>query len=132
MVINRELGAPAPWLLNNLGHAYIGLEEDDVAWRYLREALKECLAIGRVSLTLEALVGVAWLRAKAGHYAQAAELLRLALGHPAFDEEIRLAAEPILALLREVFTTDELEAALARGEALDLEQAVAGILAEAE
>jgi tetratricopeptide (TPR) repeat protein len=132
MAINRELGLPATGLLNNLGHAYIGLDEDDVAWRYLREALKEYLAIGRVPGALESLVGVAWLRTKPGHYVQAAELLGLVLGHPALEEGTKRYAEPVLTMVREALPADELETALERGKALDWEQVVAEILEEAE
>jgi len=110
LAIHRELGLPAAMLLNNLGHAYIGLDKDDLGWRYLREALKESLTVGRDKL--------------------AAELLGLVLGHPALNEEIRRYAEPVLAIVREMLPTDELEAALARGGALDLDATVAELLKE--
>jgi len=132
LAIERELGLPAAWLFNSLGHAYIGLDEDDVAWGYLREALKESLATGQVLVALEGLVGVALLRAKAVRYARAAELLGLVLGHPALDKGTRWYAEPVLAMLRESLPTDELEATLARGKALDLEQVVAELLEDQE
>ncbi len=132
LAIKRELGILVGGLLNNLGHAYIGLGKDDVAWGYLREALKESLSTRRVPLALEGLIGVALLRTKARRHARAAELLGLVLGHPALDESTRWYAEPVLDTLHEALPAGELEAALEHGKALDLEQVVAGILAEAE
>jgi tetratricopeptide (TPR) repeat protein len=130
LAIFQELGMSTPGLLSNLGHAHIGLGEHDVAWGYLRPALKESLATMRIPLALEGLVGVAWLRTKARQHERAAELLGLVLGHPALTEEVRWYAEPVLTMVRESLPTDELEAALVRGKALDLEQVVAEILAE--
>jgi tetratricopeptide (TPR) repeat protein len=130
LAIYREFGFSGVLTLNNLGHAYIGLDEDDLAWGHLRRALKESLALGRIPLALEGLVGAAWLRARAGQHARAAELLGLVLGHPVLDEEVRRYAEPVLTMVRESLPAGELEAALARGEALDLEQVVAELLEE--
>ena len=70
------------------------------------------------------------MQGKAGQYRRAAELLGLTLGHPALHEEVRRYTEPILAMLHNSLPADELEAALAQGEALDLEQVVREILAE--
>jgi DNA-binding SARP family transcriptional activator/Tfp pilus assembly protein PilF len=132
LAVFQELGMSTPGVLNNLGHAYIGLGEDDVAWGYLCQALKESLAIMRGPLALEGLVGVAWLRTKARQHEPAAELLGLVLSHPALTEEVRWYAEPVLSMVRESLPTDELEAALARGRSFDLEQVVTEILVELE
>jgi hypothetical protein len=56
--------------------------------------------------------------------------LGLVLSHLALDREVRLYAEPVLTMVRESLPTDELETALARGKALDMEQVVVEILAE--
>jgi tetratricopeptide (TPR) repeat protein len=119
-------------VLCTLGHAYAGLGEDDAAWGYLREALKESLIAGIVPVILETLVGVARLRAKAGQYRRAAELLGLALGHPALHVTVSRYAEPVLAMLRESLPAAELEAAMARGRSLDLDATVAELLDELE
>jgi tetratricopeptide (TPR) repeat protein len=132
LAIERELGFDGPAQLNNLGHAYIGLGEDDTAWECLHEALRVSLANRYVLIAMEGLVGVAWLWTKAGQQVQAAELLGLVLGHSALNEEIKYYAEPVLAMVREALPANELEAALERGKALDLEQVVAEILEEAE
>jgi tetratricopeptide (TPR) repeat protein len=125
LAIDRELGFSAAFELNNLGHAYIGLGEDDIAREYLREALKESLTGGDVSLRLEILVGVAWLQERAGRRKLAAELLGLVLGHPALNERTRRYAEPVLAMVRDSLPADELEAALGRGRARDLDATLA-------
>ena len=130
LAIYRQLGEILAYPLDHLGHAHIGLDEDDVAWGYLREALKESLAAGWVSIRLEILIGVAWLRAKAGRHARAAELLGLVMGHPKLDQQARrYYTELVLAMVREALPAGEVEAALARGEGLDLEQVVGEILA---
>jgi class 3 adenylate cyclase/tetratricopeptide (TPR) repeat protein len=131
LAIHRETG-DRPGIaicLNNLGHAHAGMDEDDVAWGYLRGALREIAAIGASHLALEPLVGVAVLQAKAGRHARAAELLGLVQGHPAFDAEVGQYADPVLATLRETLPANQLEAALARGAALELEAVIAEVLA---
>ncbi|MCP4538023.1 MAG: tetratricopeptide repeat protein [Chloroflexi bacterium] len=112
----------------NLGHVYTGMDQDDVAWRYLRESLKEAAIIGALSITLEGVIGVALLCAKAQQYERSAELLGLALAHPMFNQEISQFVEPILTILREALPTDDLEAVLERGKTLQLEQIVTEIL----
>jgi predicted ATPase len=132
LAIAKELGLGLiATCLHNLGLAHAGLGEDDVAWGYWREALKESLTIGRTSMALAALGGVALLRAKAGRYGRAAELLGLALNHPASFVEIEQETEPVLAMVREALPADQLDAAMKRGKALDLDQVVGGILEEA-
>jgi hypothetical protein len=64
-----------------------------------------------------------------GEHERAAQLLGLALRHPAANIEVEDDAQPVLAELREMMSEDELEAALERGKALDLEQVVDEILA---
>jgi hypothetical protein len=76
------------------------------------------------------LVHVAHLRARAGQAERAAELLGLVLHHPASYSEAENDAQPVLELLRESLGAEELEAALARGARLDLEQVAEEILAE--
>lgn len=78
------------------------------------------------------LVGVAWLRAQAGQCEQAAGLLGLALSHQASNVDTEDDAEPVLAMLREALPADQLDAAMERGKALDLDQVVTKILEEAK
>jgi tetratricopeptide (TPR) repeat protein len=126
--IGNRLGIAIGFL--NLGHAHAGMGKDAAALKYLRESLKTSLAIGALSIALEGLAVVALLQAKADQLEQAVELLGLVLGHPTLTEEIKVNAAPTLAMLREALPADELEVALVRGRALDLETVVAGLLAE--
>lgn len=130
--IGREIGhrQGATSTLSNLGHLHVLRDEHDLAWKYLREALSESTAIGVAPLTLDALVGVARLRAETGQQASAAELLGLALNHPAVEVDSAQAAETVLAGLREVLPAEELDAAVERGKTMDLDAVVAQLLAK--
>ncbi len=118
--------------LLNLGHAHTALGEDKIAWGYLCEALKVSSAIGAVSIILEGVVGVALLQARTAQYERAAEWLGLVRAHPLFNQEIGQNADPILVTLRTALPASELEAALERGKALELEAVVAEILSDTQ
>jgi class 3 adenylate cyclase/tetratricopeptide (TPR) repeat protein len=111
--------------LANLGQLHVLLGDREVAWGYLREALDQSAAIGAVPLTLDALLGVIQLQIDLERYLAAAELLGLALSHPAMDAEVVEVAESTLGELRKVLRAEQLEAALDRGKALDLDAVVA-------
>jgi predicted ATPase/class 3 adenylate cyclase len=111
--------------LANLGQLHILLGKRQVAWGYLREALLLSVAIGAVPLTLDALVGVVQLRIEGGQYLSAAELLGLALSHPALETDVSQLAESALGRLRKVLPTEQLEAAMDRGKTLELDTVVA-------
>ncbi len=134
LAVSREIDFRRGVAINllNLGHTHAGLGETEVAWEYFREGLTESLAIGVIPNTLHVLVGVARLQAQAGQHEQAAELLGLALNHPASDADVAEEAEPVRATLREALPADQLEAALERGKSLDLERVVAEVLAGSE
>lgn len=114
----------------NLGHVYTGMSQDDTAWKYLCEALRAAIALGAFAILLEGMVGVALLCTRDKRYKRAAELWGLVLAHPALNQEIVQCADPFLAKLREALPATQFEAALERGQALDVEQVVAEILAE--
>jgi tetratricopeptide (TPR) repeat protein len=111
--------------LANLGQLHILLDKRQVAWGYLREALLQSVVIGAVPLTLDALVGVAQLQIEAGQYLSAAELLGLALSHPALETDVGQVAESALGRLREVLPAEQLEAAMDHGKTLELDTVVA-------
>jgi predicted ATPase/class 3 adenylate cyclase len=111
--------------LANLGQLHILLGKRQVAWEYLREALLQSVAIGAVPLTLDALVGVVQLQIEVGQYLSAAELLGLALSHPALETDVSQVAESALGRLRKVLPTEQLEAAMDRGKTLELGMVVA-------
>ena len=111
--------------LANLGQLHILLGKRQVAWEYLRESLLHSVAIGAVPLTLDALVGVVQLQIEGGQYLSAAELLGLALSHPALETDVGQVAESALGRLRKVLPTEQLEAATDRGKTLELDMVVA-------
>jgi tetratricopeptide (TPR) repeat protein len=128
----REIGhrQGATSTLSNLGHLHVLLGEHEIAWEYLREALNESTAIGVTPLTLDALTGVALLRAEAGQGDSAAELVGLIVNHPAVEADSAQVAETILEELREALPTKQIEAALERGKEMVLDAVVAELLAE--
>ena len=116
--------------LANLGDVCIWQEQDGAAWDYLRRSLRELLAMQDTPHALGALVHVSRLRIRAGQPEAAAQLLGLALRHPASSSEVERDARPVLDALREALGPEGLEAALARGAEMALEQVVEVILAE--
>jgi class 3 adenylate cyclase/tetratricopeptide (TPR) repeat protein len=116
--------------LGNLAMVCIAQGQDDAAWDYIRRSLREDMAVQDTPHALNDLVHIAHLQARAGQSERAAQLLGLALNHPASTSETELDAEPVLGLLREALGAEELEAVLARGAKLNLEQVVGEILAE--
>jgi predicted ATPase len=133
LVINDEIGNRVGLIiaLGNLAELYITQGQDDPAWEYLRQALRQVVSIQAVvSATVPLLVYVARLRARAGQLERAAELLGMALSHPASSSDAEWDAQQVLGTLREALGAERLEAALARGAKLDAERVVAEILAE--
>ena len=132
-VIFEEIGERmgAALALGNLGMVCVAQGQDDAAWEYLRRALREQVAMQDIPHTLFCLVDVSRLRVRAGQPERAAELLGLALHHPASYSEVERDARPVLEALREELGAEELEEALARGVGMELEQVVEEILAEA-
>jgi tetratricopeptide (TPR) repeat protein len=115
---------------SNLGHLYVLMGEYSSAWDCLRLALREATAIGVVPLTLDALVGVAQLRAETGQEDSAAQLLGMSLNHPAVEADSTKVAETVLAGLRDTLPAEQLENAIEQGKTLELETVVAELLAE--
>jgi tetratricopeptide (TPR) repeat protein len=117
-------------VLSNLGDVCIWQGQDGAAWDHLRRSLRETVASQYTPIALESLVHVSRLRLRAEQSESAAQLLGLALRHPASTSEVEWAAQPVLETLRDALGPDELEAALARGAEMALEQVVEEILAE--
>jgi predicted ATPase/class 3 adenylate cyclase len=114
----------------NLGMASLGQGQDGAAWGYLRDGLRESRAIQVTPEVMYVLAVMAQLSVRGGQAQRAAELLGLVLTHPSTDKEGREEAQPALEALRRILPAEELEAALARGAELDLDQMVEEILAE--
>jgi tetratricopeptide (TPR) repeat protein len=132
LVIDEEMGnrIGAAIALSNLAEVCIAQGQDSAAWDYTRRGMREEWAMQDTPHTLTSLVHVAHLHARAGQPEQGAELLGLALRHPASYSEVQRDAQPVLKLLREKLGAEQLQAALARGAELDLEQVVEEILRE--
>jgi DNA-binding SARP family transcriptional activator/predicted ATPase/Tfp pilus assembly protein PilF len=130
--VGREIGhrGGVTSTLSNLGHLHVLQGEHDAAWEYLREALSESMAIGVAPLTLDALVGVARLRAATGQEEAAAELVGLVANHPSVEVDSGQAAKSILTSLREALPAKDLEAAVDRGKTMELVTVVAQLLFE--
>jgi tetratricopeptide (TPR) repeat protein len=116
--------------LGNLGMVCVAGGQDVEAWQYVRQSLPEHMAMQDMPHVLTDLVSAAHLQARAGKPQRAAELLGLALHHPASYSEVDRDAQPVLELLREALGEEALEAALSRGAELELEQVLAEILAD--
>jgi class 3 adenylate cyclase/tetratricopeptide (TPR) repeat protein len=115
--------------------AYLGyllaLEgKPDAGWAQLVGALREYAAMDPSGpKVVDALVFIANVAVRAGRWQRGAELLGLCYQNTRELWQHRLESEAELKMLRAELGAEGLEAALARGEALDLEQAVAEILA---
>jgi tetratricopeptide (TPR) repeat protein len=126
----RHLEAEA---LATLGMIYATMGDSAAAQTYLHQGLRESTAFGLVPIALNALVGVAWLQVQAGNQMNAAELLGLARNHPALERATRRdTVEPILDELGQVLSPPQLDAALARGEELNLDSTIASLLDESK
>jgi len=89
------------------------------------------LQMNTTPLVLIVLAGVAGVWQKS-HPQRAAELLGLAMNHPAHDGDVDKIAKSTLVALRTVLATADLEAALSRGKNWPLKDAAAQVLAEAD
>ncbi len=119
-------------LTNLLGFIACDQGDLDAAAGYFRRALPITQEIRAISMTLDVLCGVALLKLLQGDLIQAAELLGLALAHPLASADVKNTAEPILDALRAHPSADTviIEAARARGAALNVDTTVAAFLAE--
>jgi tetratricopeptide (TPR) repeat protein len=114
----------------NMGHMAAAAGELADASVYYREALRQVMDIQAIGFALETVAGLAGLIAASGQAERAVELLGLVLPHPAGNQEMRLTAEPLLARLRIELPTDKVEAALGRGQRLELGKVVEELLGE--
>jgi tetratricopeptide (TPR) repeat protein len=115
-------------VLNNLGFTDYALGDDRAAAACFDEALAVATTIGAIPLVLELLVGIARLLARAGQPAAAAELLGLALAHPAVNTDVRTQAELFLGELGDSLAAADLAQALERGKGRDLTETVAELI----
>jgi class 3 adenylate cyclase/tetratricopeptide (TPR) repeat protein len=129
LTIARAIGdrRGAAIVLNNLGFTAYARDDDQIAARHFDEALRLATEIGATPLALEVIIGVARLRARAGQPEQAAELLGLALHHPASNSDVAIQAELFNSELAATLPPARLAAAIERGGALTLDPVVAAL-----
>jgi tetratricopeptide (TPR) repeat protein len=118
--------------LGGLGHSAAAAGDQGAARGYFQQALALGVGLHSAPSMLFALVGFARLKALVGQPVRAAEWVGLALGHPASETDVQQRAEALLGDLRAALPAGELEAAMARGAKLDLEQVVGEILRETQ
>jgi predicted ATPase len=99
--------------LAQMGQSLFALGNDIEAERIWRESLRIAAEIRGMPVVLEALVGIASLRAKRGETQSAFELLLIVLNHPACDEETKNRADHLRAELEAQLTSTQIEAILA-------------------
>lgn len=114
----------------NLGYALVGLGEEGAARDHFRRGVGLARKMGLVPRVLDALVGAAWLLARAGRAERAAELLGLAQVHPALDNEVRPSIDMVLEEIQAQLPAEDVAAALERGRDLEWETASAQVMEE--
>lgn len=112
-------------VLTNLGFTAYALGDLPAAAAAFDEALRIATEIGATPLALEVLVGLARLRAGNRQPEPAAELLGLALRHPASNNDVRMQVELFIDEIAGLLAPERMAAALERGGALLLEDIVA-------
>jgi tetratricopeptide (TPR) repeat protein len=110
--------------LAEMGRSILALGNDTEARRVWREALRIATEIHGVVVALEALVGLASLRAKKGDREPALELLLIVLNHPACIQDTRARAERLQRELEAQLTSQQVEAVQAQVQAKTFESVV--------
>ncbi|MCP4996126.1 MAG: tetratricopeptide repeat protein, partial [Gammaproteobacteria bacterium] len=115
--------------LNYLGFVYLRIE-DELTQATFYEALTVAHSIQATPLLLISLLGFARLYLQQQDPIRAGKWVGLAQHHPARNHNVQGRLGEVLPLLEAALPAADLEAALARGKALDLETVVAELLAE--
>jgi tetratricopeptide (TPR) repeat protein len=118
-------------VLVEMSHSSFALGNDAEAERGWCEALHVTMETQGTFVALEALVGIATLKAKQGNIERALELLLIALNHPASLQETKNRADRLRAELEAHLTSQQVEAAQRRATAKTFEAAVEAILQHA-
>jgi tetratricopeptide (TPR) repeat protein len=115
-------------VLAEMSRSVFALGNDVEAERIWREALRIAAEIRGIPVVLEALVGIASLRAKRGETQSALELLLMVLNHPACDQETKNRANALQAGLEAQLTPIEIEAIQAHAGEKTFEAVVEDLL----
>ncbi|MBM4430078.1 MAG: tetratricopeptide repeat protein, partial [Chloroflexi bacterium] len=132
LAVAEEIGSRSVTWLGQGGLGFCAAASGDVAAArsWFQRALSGAVATRALTGQLYALVGFARLEALAGEPVRAAEWLGLVRAHPSFDVDVAPRASALLATLRAALPANELEAALAHGAKLDLDEVVGKITGE--
>ena len=123
--LTRELGNryALPIMLINLVYSQVGLGEIRDAYASVRAALQLNIENDSVSWILFSLVGYANILAAEGKRQSALQILGLCLHHPETNSDTHRDIQLVLEDLKQV-RSDDIEAELERGKALDLNKIV--------
>ena len=114
--------------LAQMGRSLFALGDDVEAERIWLQSLRIAAEIRGMPVVLEALIGLASLRAKRGGTQSALELLLIVLNHPACDQETKNRAGLLHAELAAQLTSTQIDAIRARAREKTLEAVVEGLL----
>lgn len=113
----------------NLGSLALERGERARAMQEYRYALSEAIALGTRGLALYVIAAIAKLELALGREKSAAEMLGLAFYHPSSTADIKADFNSVRTELELKLPQAELDEALARGKALDLQETARAILA---
>ncbi|MFZ0547881.1 MAG: tetratricopeptide repeat protein [Candidatus Promineifilaceae bacterium] len=111
----------------NLGFVKL-MHDPEEAKKYFYEALVICHNIQLIMYLLETMVGIAWLYEGQGDLVEAAELVGLLQHHPATNSDVKWRLTGLPEKLAAGLEPDELEAALERGRASDVNKFVGELI----
>jgi len=132
MRLYREIGEPFSLAASQADRAFVLVRQgrQDAAWALLVQALRESMASESSVLMVPVVVQtVGVMGAHLGRFQRGAELLGLGFRVDPSRSQAELVEKRELDMLRAALGAEALEAALARGAELDLDQVVAEILA---
>jgi tetratricopeptide (TPR) repeat protein len=119
-------------VLGNLGELAHDTGNAEESRAYIQRSLRENKAIGSMPRILYGLYTVARQLAASGDQTGAAELMGLALNHPAARADLRLSSEQFVKDLQTQVGHQEYDSAFERGKLLNLDQVLDTILGQEE
>ncbi len=130
LAISQEIGdrEGAALIRLNLGSLALTRGDSDLAMQQYHQALAAARELGLQALSLYIIAAIAKVELALGNAEYAAELLGLAFRHPAGTADIKIDFDSVLQELKTRLAQEELDAAMDRGETMDLAHAVERIL----